>query len=208
MTGDGRETHVAQAAQRARDTGGHRVIWIAWAVVVVAFAVLALVVVTLLSRVDSLSADAQTLYGQVRELGGTPKVAPPSAAVGPIGPIGAQGPQGETGPQGTSGATGPTGPAGPTGPSGPSGDAGPPGPPGPDGVNGADGAAGATGPPGPAGPQGPAGVDGKPPASWTWTSPAGVTYTCTRDAASPDDAPTYSCTAPSSSAPALRIGKG
>lgn len=46
------------------------------------------------------------------------------------------------------------------------------------------GATGATGP------------QGAPAASWSWQDPSsGVTETCTRDSGSPDDAPTYTCSA-------------
>lgn len=94
-----------------------------------------------------------------------------------------------------------TGRTGATGRPGTAGTPGAVGTPGMDGKDGADGA------PGPAGPAGPAGADGKdgtdgtdgkdgaPPASWTWTAPDGTAYTCTRDSGSPDDAPTYTCSA-------------
>ena len=51
------------------------------------------------------------------------------------------------------------------------------------------------GPPGPTGPQGVQGPAGSPPAGWTWTDTLGRNYTCTRNASSPDSAPTYTCTA-------------
>jgi len=65
------------------------------------------------------------------------------------------------------------------------GPAGPAGQDGQDGQDGADGAPGATGPAGPAGP---------PPAGFTFVDNRGRTQTCTRDAGSPDDAATYTCT--------------
>jgi hypothetical protein len=97
--------------------------------------------------------------------------------------------------------TGPPGPIGAAGPTGQSvtGSPGPDGAAGADGRDGADGAAGAQGDPGPAGAAGPAGATGPagaagaPPAGWTWTSPTGMAYSCTRDAGSPDSAPSYSC---------------
>lgn len=39
----------------------------------------------------------------------------------------------------------------------------------------------------------PSGPPGPPPASWTWTDGDGRTYTCQRNAGSPDTAPTYTC---------------
>jgi hypothetical protein len=110
-----------------------------------------------------------------------------------------------TGAPGAPGAPGPAGPAGAPGPAGSAGVAGPKGvqgAAGPAGVNGANGAAGAAGAPGPSGPAGatgpsgapgPSGSPGAPPQSWTFTF-LRVTFTCTRDAGSPDSAPTYSCT--------------
>jgi hypothetical protein len=47
---------------------------------------------------------------------------------------------------------------------------------------------------GPAGVNGQPGTDGKPPEGWSWTDPiTQVHYTCTRNAESPDSAPTYAC---------------
>lgn len=119
-----------------------------------------------------------------------------------------KGPQGDPGPPGEPGETGPAGPSGPTGPPGPIGPIGPIGVPGVDGINGQGGSVGAQGEPGPAGPTGPPGpegrqgepgqdgADGSPPAGWTWRDPlTRVTYTCTRDPGSPDESPTYTCTA-------------
>lgn len=46
------------------------------------------------------------------------------------------------------------------------------------------------------GPTGATGPQGPPVASWSWQDPtSGVTETCTRDSGSPDDAPTYTCRA-------------
>ncbi len=218
MTDDARETIVAPAAQRARDVGGHRKIWVAWSLTVLSILVLAGLMLlrsaTQQAQINELTTSAadnhsaaQALADQVLRLGGTPAVQPPAVT-------GAVGPQGATGPPGPPGPVGPSGPPGPTGASGaagPSGAVGAPGADGQPGANGTDGAAGAAGPAGPAGPPGPPGVNGQPPASWTWTSPAGVTYRCTRDAGSPDSAPTYSCAqAPQTSSslpPAIRIGR-
>jgi len=215
MTEDARSTHVAQAAQRARDVNGHRKIWIAGALAVLSILVLAGLMLlrsaTQQAQIDALATSAadnhsaaQALADQVLRLGGTPAVQPPAVT-------GAAGPQGATGPQGPPGPVGPSGPPGPTGASGAAGPSGADGAPGADGQPGANGTDGSAGAAGPAGPQGPPGANGQPPASWTWTSPAGVTYRCTRDAGSPDSAPTYSCAPPTtstSSAPALRIGRG
>ena len=99
------------------------------------------------------------------------------ACTGPPGPIGATGTTGVGGSNGTNGADGAAGQPGAAGPSGA------PGPPGADGKNGSDGKDGADG------------AVGQPPASWTWTSPLGLTYTCTRNSDSPDSAPTYACAA-------------
>lgn len=83
----------------------------------------------------------------------------------------------------------------------------PPGPAGPPGPTGPAGPTGATGPPGPTG------APGHPPAGWTWTDTAGRQQQCTRDAGSPDTAPTYTCSAkppgpPSSSARVTLIPGG
>jgi hypothetical protein len=73
------------------------------------------------------------------------------------------------------------------------GPAGPSGTPGADGQDGQDGAPGEPGPAGPQGPPGDAGTDGAPPRGWVTTRADGSEETCTRDAGSPDDAPTYRC---------------
>jgi hypothetical protein len=119
--------------------------------------------------------------------------------VGPSGPAGPAGEAGVQGPPGPQGETGARGPRGFPGAQGPQGD---PGADGETGTSGASGPAGESGPQGEPGPAGPSGADGQdgtdgqPPASWTWTdpSPGGQTYTCNRDAGSPDSAPTYTCT--------------
>lgn len=101
MSDDVEETVVGPAAERARDRGGHRAQWIAFAIAIASFAVLAVLFFTrtgsLQSEVDSLANSAnenhnvaQTLAEQVRQLGGTPKVEP-SGITGPVGPAGVAG---------------------------------------------------------------------------------------------------------------------
>jgi hypothetical protein len=79
-------------------------------------------------------------------------------------------------------------PAGPAGPAGPSGAAGK------SGVDGAPGAAGSGSPgaPGASGTNGTNGTNGSPATSLTIVQ-NGVTYTCPRDAGSPNTSPTYTC---------------
>lgn len=113
-----------------------------------------------------------TLRAQVRQLGGTPKVAAPAVVI-----AGAAGPAGPAG----LGIPGPSGPAGVTGPSGAVGPSGPVGPAGSPGADGRDGA------------------PGSPPAGWSWTDPSGVSYDCVQDGRSP--APHYTCTAVSTASP-------
>lgn len=96
------------------------------------------------------------------------------------GPPGIPGVAGSPGAPGSPGSTGSPGPQGPQG----VGATGPPGPAGPTGE---------TGPTGQAGANGQNGADGKPPAGWRWTDPAGIRYSCDRDASSPDSAPRYTC---------------
>lgn len=128
------------------------------------------------------------------------RTAPPVVgAQGPQGPAGPEGPQGPRGLKGEPGEPGPPGQPGPVGQPGTNGAPGSPGTDGSPGVAGADGTPGkdgSDGPAGPAGPQGPPGspgIDGKPPASWTYTDTLGIEHTCTREASSPDSAPTYTC---------------
>jgi type II secretory pathway pseudopilin PulG len=167
VTEDARETIVAPAAQRARDVGGHRGIWLAGALAVLSILVLAGLMLlrssTQQAQIDALAtsatdnhATAQKLYDQVIKLGGIPAVQPP-AVTGVAGPQGATGPQGPPGP---AGPTGPSGPSGAAGQSGAAGAAGAQGNPGAAGAAGADGSTGATGPAGPQGSQGPAGPAG------------------------------------------------
>lgn len=106
---------------------------------------------------------------------------------------------------------GPSGSRGPQGSPGPTGSPGVNGTDGQNGANGADGAsitgircsdthmivtisttgdrdlgAGSCG-------QGSPGADGEPPYSWTYTGPAGLDYTCSRDDPFDPDKPTYHC---------------
>lgn len=140
-------------------------------------------------RAQTATTAVERLCDQVRALGGQCAVTPAEvrqARPGDIGPIGPQGPPGPPGPMGL---TGPAPPClyTPARCQGAPGDAGTPGVAGPAGVEGQPGTTG------PAGAQGTPGAPGAPPAGWTWTDPLGATYSCTRDAASPEDAPTYTC---------------
>jgi hypothetical protein len=201
------ERIVAKAAEQARETGARRVI-LAFAAAGGAFAIVLFVLVLVLrGQVDDVSVQqstaagaAQELAHQVRQLGATPVVSPPTPIVGPTG---AQGPAGQNGVAGSEGQPGPSGPPGANGSPGSTGNPGAPGgagTPGQQGTDGQDGAQGPAGPAGPAGPQGDQGppgadgADGAPPAAWTWQDPtSGMTFTCTRDSGSPDSAPTYTC---------------
>jgi hypothetical protein len=113
-------------------------------------------------------------------------------APGPAGPPGVPGPAGSRGPAGANGFNGARGPVGLNGTDGATGPQGPAGPAGPSGAPGPSGAAGPAGQAGANGAAGPSGSPGAPPASWTFTF-LRLTFTCTRDAGSPDSAPTYSC---------------
>ena len=193
---------IDRAADDARDSRGRVLLWAFVAVGLAGVVLLGIAffvfrsgaatrdeeqdrtIATLEIQSDANAQDAQALADQVKQLGATPVVEPsqpgergPRGEQGPPGRDGAPGPQGPAGPQGADGAPGMLGPAGPAGEQGPEGAQGEPGPAG---VDGQDGAAGA---------------DGQPPASWTWTDVAGRTQSCTRDAGSPDSAPTYTCSA-------------
>lgn len=124
----------------------------------------------------------------------TPAPGPPGAA-GPSGPSGAPGLAGPPGAPGPAGSRGPAGAPGRTGPRGANGVNGSDGEQGPAGPTGPAGPQGATGEQGPAGPAGSTGQQGAPPQSWTFSF-GRITFTCTRDAASPDTAPTYTCLPP------------
>ena len=98
------------------------------------------------------------------------------------GPAGSQGTPGLPGAAGTPGAAGEAGANGEQGAPGLNGTDGAPGEPG------APGTPGANGDKGDKGDKGDPGASGKPPASFTFSN-----QTCTRDAGSPDDAATYTC---------------
>lgn len=155
---------------------------------------------TLAGQQQAAAVAAQQLATQVRSLGATPVVQPPAPVAGPVGAQGAAGVNGIPGPPGTPGLPGPTGPTGGPGPTGAAGVAG---------SVGANGQDGPPGPAGPAGPQGQPGAPGAPPAGWSWQDPStGTTFQCTRDAGSPDSAPTYTCTSqapPTTTTPPLLI---
>lgn len=145
-------------------------------------------------------------------------LATPTPVAGPRGDTGATGATGAAGATGASGRgltsvicvggvwrvqytdgqvdtdAGPcTGPPGPIGATGATGAPGSQGAAGQNGQTGVTGPQGDTGPQGPKGDQGDRGSDGQPPAGWTWTDMLGVRQQCTRDAGSPDSAPTYTC---------------
>ena len=127
------------------------------------------------AEVDETRAERALLIAQVRDLGAKPVVTPQPGEQGPQGIPGPRGPRGRPGEDST--VPGPRGKPGSPGSDstipGPAGSPGPPGRPGADStVPGADGADGADGNQGPAGPPG-------YPASWSWTSPLGITYRCT-----------------------------
>lgn len=210
---------VQQASSDARDSRGHRRMWISLALLVLGVA--AMLTVYLLDRASSArhddeqdqalaavskqaadySAAAQKLADQVRALGAQPVVQPPQPGErGAPGAPGIPGPPGPPGPAGRDGRDGTTPPC--------LGDStqcrGATGPPGTDGQPGTPGAAGPAGPAGPPGPAGAPGADGQPgqpgangqpPAGWTWTDVLGREQHCTRDPGSPDTAPTYHCSA-------------
>lgn len=164
--------------------------------------------------IGKLSTGLDTTRQQLQQHGVKPSAPPAQSIVrGVPGVPGVQGIQGLPGVQGAQGVPGPASTV--PGPRGPQGVPGPvstvPGPVGPAGAPGADSTA--QGPPGPAGPQGdpgapgPAGKDGtdgtdgtdgapgQPPAGWTYTDPAGVSYTCSPVAGFDPQAPRYQCTA-------------
>lgn len=149
---------------------------------------------------SALRSDITQLSEQVRGLGGTPVVSAPGAP-GVDGQPGADGRDGVDGKDGDPGAPGADGtsPACLTEPRQCRGIDGQNGAPGQDGTPGKDGTDGqdATGVPGPPGDKGDPGTPGAPPAGWTWTDSDGRQQSCTRNPASPDSAPTYTCTAPS-----------
>ena len=194
------ETRVDQALERgadgAKDVTGHRLMWALLALVLLGLGLLA--VAFFASRAESegtesaLRGDVAALASQVRGLGGTPVVVP-SAVVGAPGASGRDGIDGRDGKDGVPGRDGTSPPClaeppqcqGKDGTNG-SDATGVPGQSGKDGADGKDGQDGATGADG---------TDGRPPAGWRWVDSAGREQSCTRDPASPDTAPTYTCTA-------------
>lgn len=147
------------------------------------------------TAIGQLSTALQTTQNQLKEHGLQPKAPPPTQIIqgvpgiqglqGIPGPAGPSGPPGPTGAAGAAGATGKTGATGPTGANGATG---------PSGAQGVAGQSGQTGPAGPAGPSGANGTNGQPPAGWTYTDPAGNTYTCTRVSDFDPSSPQYQCT--------------
>lgn len=182
--------------------------------VVIALAVLAWVVITMqqLSHDLSTSNSARdALAHQVQQLGASPVAGPPGSrgkpgatVTGPSGPPGSPGEQGEPG-AAASPEPGPTGPTGPAGSPGADSTV-----PGPEGSPGVAGAQGVPGPAGPAGQDGKDGTDGKdgsngsPPAGWTYTDPAGQSYTCSPVDAFDPSSPRYTC-APDAATPPRRL---
>lgn len=158
-------------------------------------------IAALQSQNGDLARGAVALADQVKQLGGTPVVQPPSP--GAAGRDGIDGRSGAPGKDGAPGAPGKDGTSPPClteppqcrGANGVDG-AGATGAPGKDGRDGKDGAPGKDGMPGKDG------RDGAPPAGWTWTDGDGRTQSCTRDGGT-DEAPHYGCTAepPSSTTP-------
>lgn len=171
-----------------------------------------------------LSAGLDTTRQQLQQHGVTPSAPPAQSIVGGVpGVPGTPGAQGEPGSPGVKGDKGDPGVAaspipGPTGPPGqPGADSTVPGPqgapgadstvPGPKGDQGNPGVAGQDGK------DGRDGTDGKPPSGWSWTDPAGVSYSCTMDdpagphyACAPD--PVVTPTSPASPARSGLLGVG
>jgi hypothetical protein len=153
------------------------------------------------TAVSTLAGDVRALRAQVQAGGHTPVAPDPARAVQGLPdrtavPVPIPGPPGPPGPAGAPASPVP-GPSGPPGPA-----ASPvPGPAGSPGVQGPPGV-GETGPAGPAGPAGKDGQNGKdgqdgtpgqPPAGWTYTDPAGVSYTCSPAPGFNPSSPRYTC---------------
>jgi hypothetical protein len=176
------------------------------------------------TAVSTLATDVRRLRAQVQAAGRTPVAPDPAKAIAALPdrtavPVPVPGPPGPPGPA-ASPVPGPTGPPGPVGRPGadstvpgPTGSPGTTGSPGPAGVPGAQGAAGTDGAQGPAGPTGPAGKDGRdgtdgkdgapgaPPTGWTWTDPAGVSYSCAPADGFDPRTPRYTCAPAASQSP-------
>jgi outer membrane murein-binding lipoprotein Lpp len=157
------------------------------------------------AAVSTLAGDVRALRAQVQAAGDTPVAPDPSRAVPSLPdrtavPVPVPGPKGDTGARGAPGAPGSPAPVvspspGPTGPTGAPGVPGAPGKDGAAGLPGKDGADGKDGAPGKDGADGKDGAPGEPPAGWTFTDPAGQTYTCTPVDDFDPDTPRYQCTA-------------
>jgi hypothetical protein len=157
--------------------------------------------------ITRLSSSLDTTRQQLQQHGVTPSAPPAQSivkavpglpgAVGAPGAQGAQGAPGSTGPPGVPGSAGSPGPTGSPGPvstvPGPGGSPGVAGPQGVPGVAGADGKDGAPGKDGTNGTDGRDGANGAPPAGWTWTDPAGISYTCSPVDGFDPTAPRYTC---------------
>jgi hypothetical protein len=144
------------------------------------------------ARNSRLESEVTTLAGQIREMGGTPRVTPqpgPAGSPGVPGQPGAPGGQGGQGRNGSAGSPGPSGSSGSPGPAGASGAPGSAGTPGKDGTTGAPGPKGDTGgqgpqgDPGPTGPPGPACPTGYKAATVTVVTDSGPQdiLTCTKE---------------------------
>ncbi|MFI6653283.1 collagen-like protein [Streptomyces sp. NPDC050529] len=178
-----------------------------FAAVVLGVVVTAFVVLN--NDLDEANKARDALARQVQSLGEKPVAGPPGsrgeAGETVIGQSGPPGPTGSPGPTGPSGKPAPTitpspGPTGATGPSGrPGADSTAPGPSGSPGQD-ATGAPGTNGQNGADGQDGTDGQDGSPPAAWTYTDPAGVTYQCTPVEDFDPANPRYRCT-PTSTPP-------
>jgi hypothetical protein len=177
-----------------------------------------------------LSAGLDTTRQQLQQHGVNPSAPPAQTIVGGVpGVPGTPGAQGVPGSPGVKGDKGDPGAAaspipGPSGsPGRPGADSTVPGPQGPQGEPGADstvpgpkgdpGVPGRDGKDGKDGTNGRDGADGKPPAGWSWTDPAGVSYSCTMDdpagphyACAPD--PVVTPTSPASPARSGLLGIG
>lgn len=189
---------------------------------------LGVVLAVILLSIQNLRSDLQianeardALATQVKGLGATPVAGEPGSR-GEVGPSGPPGPPGKDAPSAAPGATGPPGKSGESGKPGadstapgPSGAAGRngsdstvPGPTGPAGAAGQDGRDGADGVPGQDGADGTDGANGadgrpgEPPVSWTYTDPAGVSYTCRRVDGFDASNPRYTCSADAAPDPA------
>lgn len=173
---------------------------VGWALAIAFAAVLGVIwwrVTTLGTQLAASNEARSQLAQQVQSLGGTP-VAGPSGAPG----VSITGPPGPEGPSGAPGRDAPTPnltaiasqAAALIHPS--------PGPSGPQGVQGVPGPRSTVpGPAGSPGAAGPSGAAGQPPAGWTYTDPAGDTYTCTRVADFDPSNPQYQCALTSTPSP-------